>query len=227
MYTITKNVVESHHETKHGNFAIRNKYMAIELLDHNVGIIGFGNIGKETAKICSGNGMKVYVYDPFVKRETVTASGYIFVTDLHEILSVSDIISLHMPLIPSTRKMFGVKEFQAMKEGIFIVNCARGEIIDEAALYEALTSGKVAGAAVDVMEAEPMDPHHQLFSLSNFLATPHMAALTRESASRTSQLTVRGALAVIRGEKWPHVANREVYRHPRWGKEATSDLICD
>jgi D-3-phosphoglycerate dehydrogenase len=216
MYTITKNVVESYHETKAGNFGIRSKYMAIELFDHNVGIIGFGNIGKETAKICSGNGMKVFVYDPYVEREAVAAMGYHYVADLPDILSLVDVISLHMPLIPSTRKMFGSKEFQTMKQGAFIVNCARGGIIDEEALYEALESGQVAGAAVDVLETEPMDPNNKLFSLHNFIATPHMAALTQESASRTTQLTVRGTLAVMNGEKWPHVANREVYRHPRW-----------
>lgn len=218
MYAITKNIMESHAETKTGNFSIRNKYMAIELSGRNIGIIGFGNIGKETAKICQGNGMKVFVYDPYVSREAVEAMGYTFVADLYEILGASDVISLHMPSTPATRKMFGAKAFKAMKEGIFIVNCARGDIVDEAALYEALVTGKVAGAAVDVMDAEPMDPNHKLFALNNFIATPHMAALTQESAFRTSQLTVRGTLAVIRGEKWPHVADREVYRHPRWIK---------
>ncbi|AOT72078.1 hydroxyacid dehydrogenase [Geosporobacter ferrireducens] len=218
MYTITKNVVESHEETKNGNFPIRNKYMAIELAEHKMGIIGFGNIGKETAKLCSMNGMEVYIYDPFVKKETAEALGYTYIQNLHDILAICDVISLHMPSTPETKKMFGNKEFHAMKEGIFIVNCARGDIVDEDALYEALANGKVAGAAVDVMEAEPMDPNNKLFTLKNFIATPHMAALTKESASRTSQLTVEGTLAVIRGEKWPHVANKEVYDHPRWNK---------
>lgn len=112
--------------------------------------------------------------------------------------------------------MFGAPQFAAMKPGAFFVNCARGEIVDEAALFEALSSGHLAGAAVDVMADEPMKKDNRLFSLPNFIATPHMAALTKESASRTSRLTAEGTLAVLRGERWPHVANPEVYQHSRW-----------
>lgn len=216
-HAITKNIVESHQETAQGNFGIRNKYMAIELAQHHVGIIGFGSIGKETAKIFANNEMQVHVYDPFVDQETVEKNyQYIYHAELADLLSACDVISLHMPSLPSTRGMFNAERFAQMKKGIFIVNCARGDIIDEDALYEALKSGKVAGAAVDVLCSEPMDTKSKLFTLPNFIATPHMAALTQESADRTARLTVEGTLAVLRGEKWDKVANKEVYQHKRW-----------
>lgn len=216
-YAITKNIVESHTETSKGNFNIRNKYMAIELEQHHVGIVGFGNIGRETAKIFANNEMKVHIYDPFVAKEVVEEEyQYAYHADLSDLLKVCDVISLHMPSLPETRGMLNTERFAQMKDGIFIVNCARGDIIDEDALYEALKSGKVAGAAVDVLCSEPMDTSSKLFSLPNFIATPHMAALTQESADRTSRLTVEGTLAVLRGEKWDKVANKEVYQHKRW-----------
>lgn len=217
-YSITKNVAESCLETAKGNFDIRNKYMAIELQNHHVGIIGFGNIGRETAKIFAANEMKVHIYDPFVTQETADDLGYIYHENLEELLGECDVISLHMPSLPETKNMFSKKQFEAMKSGMFIVNCARGDIIDEDALYDGLVSGKVAGAAVDVLKSEPMDKNSKLFTLSNFIATPHMAALTKESAARTSLLTVEGTLAILRGEKWDFIANKEVYKHPRWMK---------
>jgi D-3-phosphoglycerate dehydrogenase len=129
-----------------------------------------------------------------------------------------DVFSLHMPSTEETRNMFSAEQFALMKPGAFLVNCARGETVDEEALYDALISNKLAGAAVDVMADEPMKKENRLFSLPNFIVTPHMAALTRESAARTSALTAEGTLAVLRGEHWPNVANPKVYEHPRWKK---------
>ena len=218
-YAISKNILESHLETSKGNFNIRNKYMAFEWQNHDVGIVGFGNIGKETAKIFANNEMHVHIYDPFITQEVVEKEyHYIYHKNLEDLLTVCDILSLHMPSLPSTRKMFNAERFAQMKKGVFFVNCARGDIVDEEALYAALVNGQVAGAAVDVLCSEPMDPNSKLFTLPNFIATPHMAALTKESADRTSRLTVEGTLAVLRGEKWDKVANKEVYKHPRWQK---------
>ena len=218
IYTITKNVLESHLKTAAGDFGIRNKYAAIELAGKRLGIVGFGHIGKETARICKNNDMEVSVFDPFVLPAVAEQLGYQYEADLNRILATCDILSLHMPATNETKNMFGAAQFAAMKPGAFLINCARGEIVDEEALYAALSSGHLGGAAVDVMADEPMKPDNKLFSLPNFVATPHMAALTRESASRTSQLTAEGTLAVLRGERWPHVANPAAYQHPRWQK---------
>lgn len=216
IYAITKNVYESHEKTAKGEFGIRNKYAAVELMGKRVGIAGFGNIGKETARICRNNDMDVSVYDPFVPAEVVEKLGYTHEPELGGLLKTCDVFSLHMPATRETANMFGAPQFAAMKPGAFLVNCARGEIVDEAALFEALSSGHLAGAAVDVMADEPMKKDNTLFALPNFIATPHMAALTKESASRTSKLAAEGTLAVLRGEHWPHVANPQVYQHPRW-----------
>jgi len=216
IYAISKNICESHEKTAKGEFGIRNKYAAIELMGKRVGIVGFGNIGKETARICKNNEMDVSVYDPFVSAEIVEKLGYKQEPELNGLLKKCDIFSLHMPATRETANMFGAPQFAAMKPGAFLINCARGEIVDEVALFDALSSGRLAGAAVDVMVDEPMKRENKLFSLPNFIATPHMAALTRESASRTSKLTAEGTLAVLRRERWPHVANPEVYRHSRW-----------
>ena len=216
IYAITKNVCESHEKTARGEFGIRNKYAAIELMGKRVGIAGFGNIGKETARICKNNEMEVSVYDPFIPAEVMEKLGYTHEPELSGLLKTCDVFSLHMPATEETRNMFGAPQFAVMKPGAFLVNCARGEIVDEAALFDALSSGRLAGAAVDVMADEPMQKGNTLFSLPNFIATPHMAALSKESASRTSKLTAEGTLAVLRGERWPHVANPQVYQHPRW-----------
>ncbi len=216
IYAITKNVYESHEKTAKGEFGIRNKYAAIELMGKRVGIAGFGHIGKETARICRNNEMEVSVYDRFVPAEVVQGFGYTHEPELNGLLTSCDVFSLHMPATKETANMFGASQFAAMKPGAFLVNCARGEIVDEVALFDVLNSGHLAGAAVDVMADEPMKKDNRLFSLPNFIATPHMAALTRESASRTSQLTAQGTLAVLRGERWPHVANPQAYQHPRW-----------
>jgi D-3-phosphoglycerate dehydrogenase len=218
IYTVTKNVLESHLRTAAGDFGIRNKYAAVELAGKRLGIVGFGHIGKETARICKNNDMEVSVFDPFVPAPVAEQLGYTYEADLARLLATCDILSLHMPATNETRNMFGAAQFAAMKPGAFLVNCARGEIVDEEALHAALGSGHLAGAAVDVMADEPMQPDNPLFSLPNFIATPHMAALTRESASRTSRLTAEGTLAVLRGERWPHVANPAAYEHARWKK---------
>ncbi|WP_101910706.1 hydroxyacid dehydrogenase [Marasmitruncus massiliensis] len=217
-YTLTKNISESLSETAGGNFGIRNKYAAIELENHTLGIIGFGNIGHLTAALFAANGMKIHTYDPYVPMEEAERCGYVPHDTLEDCLGACDVVSLHVPLTPQTRGMFGKEQLSSMKTGAFLINCARGEVVDEQALYDSLISGKLAGAAADVMQAEPMDPASLLFTCKNFIATPHMAALTRESAARTSRLTAEGTLAVLRGEHWEHVANPQVYNHPRWLK---------
>lgn len=217
-YAITKNVSESFSETAKGDFNIRNKYMAVEWENRKAGVIGFGNIGRIAARLFSRNDLEVHVYDPYVKRPDVEKLGYVYHDELEDCLSACSLFSLHMPSTASTRGMFGKKQFDAMPDGSFLINCARGDIVDEDAFYEALKSGKLAGGAVDVLKSEPMDPAGKLFTCPNFIATPHMAALTQESSARTSLLTARGTLAVLNGERWDKVANPNVYCHPRWNK---------
>ena len=216
-YAITKNIVESIDETNRGNYTtIRSKYAAVELEHKKLGVVGFGNIGRETAKLFAGNGMNIYVFDPFVSRQTVESMGYHHIKELKELLNICDLVTLHMPSTPQTKGMFGPSEFAACKQGLFLINCARGDIIQEDALYEALVSGRLGGAATDVMCTEPFDTALPLFQLPNFIATPHMAALTKEAAQRTFTMAADNILALLHGEELTCVVNPEVYQTRAW-----------
>lgn len=149
-----------------------------EIGGKTLGLIGLGNIGRETAKRAAALGMKVIGYDPYVKE----ADGIQLVT-LDELLAQADYISLHLPKTKESTNMIGVEQFAKMKAGVRIINCARGGIINEDALYEALTNGKVAGAALDVFADEPTT-NWKLIQLDNVIASPHIGAATKEAQAR-------------------------------------------
>lgn len=216
LFALSKNLFESYAQTKAGNFFIRNKYAAFELNGKTLGVLGFGNIGREVARLAAPLGMDILVFDPFVERSAVEALGYRKCGSPEELLPLCDAVTLHMPATPDTVNLIDGKRLALCKPSAVLVNCARGTLVDEAALYEALSSGKLAGAGEDMMAVEPMDPESPLFKLPNFIASPHMAALTRESAARSAVMAVQGTLAVIRGERWPYVSNPKAYENPRW-----------
>jgi D-3-phosphoglycerate dehydrogenase len=149
-----------------------------ELGGKTLGLIGVGNIGREVAKRALALGMTVIAYDPYVK----AVEGVRMVT-LDELLAQSDIISLHLPKTKESANMIGKAQFEKMKTGVRLVNCARGGIVDEAALYEALVSGKVAGAALDVFAEEP-PTDYRLLKLDNVIGSPHIGAATHEAQGR-------------------------------------------
>ncbi len=149
-----------------------------EIGGKTLGLIGFGNIGKEVAIRANALGLTVIAYDPYVKE----AEGVKLVT-LDEVLAQSDYISLHLPRTKESADMIGKSQFEMMKTGVRIVNCARGGIINEAALYEALTNGKVAGAALDVYAEEP-PTDWKLVKLDNVICSPHIGAATKEAQRR-------------------------------------------
>ena len=149
-----------------------------EIGGKTLGLLGIGNIGKEVARRANALGMTVIAYDPYVKE----AEGVKLVT-LDELLSLSDYISLHLPKTKESADMINKSQFAKMKTGVRIVNCARGGIINEADLYEALTNGKVAGAALDVYAEEP-PTDWKLVKLDNVICSPHIGAATREAQGR-------------------------------------------
>ena len=149
-----------------------------EIGGKTLGLIGVGNIGKEVAKRASALGMTVVAYDPYVKE----LPGVKLVT-LDELFAQADYISLHLPKTKESANMIGAEQFAKMKKGVRIVNCARGGIIDENALYEALTNGQVAGAAIDVFDVEP-PTDWKLLKLDNVIGSPHIGAATREAQGR-------------------------------------------
>jgi len=149
-----------------------------EIGGKTLGLIGVGNIGRETARRAAALGMTVVAYDPYVKE----IPG-IRLVSLDELLAQADYISLHLPRTKESANMIGAEQFAKMKNGVRIVNCARGGIVDENALHEALTSGKVAGAALDVFAEEP-PTDWKLLKLDNVIASPHIGAATREAQAR-------------------------------------------
>lgn len=216
LFACSKNTVESVNETKKGNFNIRNRYAAVDIYGKMIVLLGFGNIGRQVAKMCSGLDMQIGVYDPYVKRETVEAMGYTYFEELLDAMAAGDYVSLHLPSLPSTRGMISTAQFGAMKPTAYFLNAARGDVVDEPAMVKALEEGWIAGAGLDVLIEEPMPADHPLMKLNNVVVTPHMAAQTQETVSKLVTMAAKGTLAVLNGEKWPHVANPEVYEHPRW-----------
>lgn len=218
IFACAKNMLVCDREMRKGNFGIRSEYKAYELYSKTLGLIGCGHIGKILAELATGVGMKVLVYDPFLKAETVAGWGYGYRAEMEDILKEADAVSVHTPLTDATRGMIGARELQLMKKTAILVNCARGGIIDEAALVRALHEGWIQAAATDVVVQEPIRTDDPLFSCDNFIVTPHMAGQTKEAASGVATLAAEGVLAVIRGEKWDKVCNPDAYRHGRWKK---------
>ena len=216
MFALSKNLVEAQQEMCKGNWEIRGAKKAFELEGKTVGILGLGAIGRETAKICEGCGMKVAAYDPFLSKEQVEGYGAVYYKDYEELLKASDVVSIHVPLTDETRNMIGKKQLSEMKKTALIINCSRGGIINEAELVEALKAGNIAGAGTDVFCNEPPKTDDPLLNCPNLIVSPHSAAQTREAVIKMAQMCVKGCLAVAEGKKWPYVADKSVYEHEKW-----------
>ncbi len=158
----------------------KGKFMGSELYNKTLGLVGLGQIGSYVTKLAQGWSMNVIGYDPYLAVDRAKQMG-IDVVELSELFHRADVISVHTPLTNETRGIINSETIEKMKDGVMIVNCARGGIINEQDLCEALQSGKVAAAAFDVFEKEPVDPQHPLLSLDNFTCTPHIGASTEEA----------------------------------------------
>lgn len=163
----------------------KKAFMGVELLDKTLGIVGLGNIGSIVADRAHGFKMKVVAYDPFLSKDAALKKGAELVT-LDELFKTSDFISIHIPLIDSTRNMIGKDEFNKMKTGVYFVNCARGGLVDEVALLDALNSKKVAGAALDVFGKEPPPADSPLLKHPKVICTPHLGASTEEAQEKVA-----------------------------------------
>ncbi len=158
----------------------KNRFMGVQVYHKVLGIIGIGNIGGIVANRAQGLKMRVIAYDPFISEEKTMEMGIELVTNLDELFSRSDFITVHTPLIKETRDLINKEAFSKMKDGVMIINCARGGIVNERDLYDAIVSGKVAGAALDVFEVEPAKDN-PLFELNQVIVTPHLGASTKEA----------------------------------------------
>ena len=216
MFALSKNLVEAQQEMCKGNWEIRGAKKAFELEGKTIGILGLGAIGRETAKICEGCGMKVAAYDPFLSKEQVEGYGAAYYENYEDLLKVSDVVSIHVPLTDETKNMISKKQLTEMKKTALIINCSRGGIINETDLVEALKAGEIAGAGTDVFCSEPPKTDNPLLNCPNLIVSPHSAAQTREAVIKMAQMCVKGCLAVAEGKTWPFVADKSVYDHEKW-----------
>jgi D-3-phosphoglycerate dehydrogenase len=200
MLTLAKRAVEMHSIVKDGKWAHRLGMLPYDLFGKTVLIIGFGRIGTRTAKRCLAMEMNVLVYDPYKSAAEIKASGCEAVGDLDTTLPRADFVSIHCPKTPETVGMFNAERLKRMNPTAYLINTARGGIVDEKALYEALVSGQLAGAGLDVFEQEPPPSGHSLFELPNVIMAPHVAVVTREAVDRMSEQTARNILSALDGE---------------------------
>ena len=194
-----------------GNWNARYELLGRELYGKTVGIVGFGRIGKQTARIChKGFGMSVFYYDvvnfPEAEKELDAKR-----VDLKHIFTEADFISINLPLLPQTRGMINAELLKLMKPTAFLINMARGPLWNEADVVMALKENWIAGVGSDVFEAEPSSPDNPLFTMDNFVGTPHMAAHTEEGMMKMSMVS-RDILAVLEGQKPEFPVPEEIYR---------------
>ena len=216
MFALAKDLENADPDLRAGNWKVRDAGRAFELFDKKVGIIGTGAIGKIVAELCRGVGMKTAAYSHSHNRAKVEAAGCEYYEELDDLLRDCDIITIHNPLTPDTRGMIGARELGLMKKTAILINTSRGPIVNGQALADALNAGVIAGAAVDVFDTEPVSMDDPVLTARNLIATPHLAALTREAKNRMSVRCAEGCLAILRGEQWKDVVDRSVYDHERF-----------
>ncbi len=211
MLAMAKKIVPYDAAMRNDNFGIRNSFSQSELLNKIVLIAGFGRIGREVAQRCAAFGMTVMIADPFVTADDIKKAGYQPAEDFHKALPHADFVTIHVPKTPETENLITAKEIETMKDGVFLINVSRGGMINEGDLCDALASGKLAAAALDVFEPEPPKPDNPLFKLENLVVSPHCGAFTIECAQRMAEVCARNILAVFDGKLDPSlVVNKEV-----------------
>lgn len=191
----------------------RSRVMGDELQGKTLGIIGFGNIGRELARLVQPFEMRILAYDPYADEEAARSLGVELVR-LPLLLEQADFISIHCALTEETRGLINARAFERMKPTAYLINLARGPIVDQRALVEALANGRIAAAAIDVFEEEPVPPDDPLLGLDNVMLAPHWAGVTRDFARAMGVIDCEGMLALARGEVPPYVVNREVLGRP-------------
>ncbi len=190
-------------QTRSGGWVRSTGY---ELKDKTIGILGLGAIGKVVARCAQGLGMHIIAYDPFIN-ESYCHDNNISIATFDEVIAVSDVISLHLPLTSDTKHLINEKTISLMKDNIILVNTSRGGIIDEEAAYQALKAGKIGGLGLDAFEMEPPE-YSPLFELNNVVVTPHNGAHTKEATDNMAISSVDNLINLLTGKDCPNVVNR-------------------
>jgi D-3-phosphoglycerate dehydrogenase len=212
MLDLAKRITAAHNALKEGgDYEFRFKVKTVELCNKTVGIVGLGKIGSKVAHICkNGFSMNVLAYDKYISEETARGHGAELCNNFDDLLAKADFITLHVPATPENYHLIGETEFKKMKKSAYLINTARGTIVDAAALAAALQQKVIAGAALDVFEREPPAVDDPLFTLDNLLVTPHMSAHSEEGLIRMATIVSRGVLDVLNGRKPDYVANEDM-----------------
>lgn len=195
-----------------GNFGPRGILLGMEVQGKTLGLVGMGRIGRRVAHICQfGLGMTVLAYDPFITQEQVDDLG-VTLTDLDTVISQAHFLSLHAPSTPATVKLMNAARFAQMRDGSYLLNMARGTLVDESALLDALTSGKLAGAGLDVFDPEPPTADSPLRGHPKVIATPHTASVTAEGRARMERMAIQRVIAFFNGEWVESIVNPDVMK---------------
>jgi D-3-phosphoglycerate dehydrogenase len=197
LLALARNVPQAHNSLVEGKWD-RSKYSGVELYEKTLGVIGFGRIGQLVAQRARSFGMRVLAFDPFVSAERYREVGVDKAADPEEIYAEADFITIHLPKTPETEGFLGAEAFAKMRDGVRVLNVARGGLIDEAALKDSLDAGKVGGAALDVFPSEPMT-ESPLFGMPNVVVTPHLGASTAEATDRAGYQSAEQVVAALTG----------------------------
>ena len=193
--------------TKEGKWLMfEYRTSSYEIKGKTHGIIGFGNIGRDVARLSQAFGSTVLYYDAFRAKPEVEAALNVKFVPLEELLRASDIVSVHVPLLPATANLINAKNLSLMKENAVLINVSRGNVVNEADLYQALTEKQIAGAAIDVWASEPIKADNPLLTLDNVIATPHIAGGTLDAARNVYRGSFKNICACLRGEAF-HALN--------------------
>jgi D-3-phosphoglycerate dehydrogenase len=193
MLSLSRNLVPAHNYLRAAQGWDRDQFTGLELAGKQLAIVGFGNIGKKVARRAAAFEMQVSCFDPFIKADAMAEHGVTKVDDVNELLNTADYVTVHVPLLDSTRHLLGEQQFKAMKSTAIIINTARGPVVDNQALVAALRDGQIGGAGLDVFEQEPPeDPG--LLKLDNLVMCPHIGAATNEALRK---MTTQAAQAII------------------------------
>ncbi len=202
--------------TRAGRWADKNDHMGMGLVGRTLGLVGAGNIGREIMRLARPFGLNLLATDPNVDGASVAAEGGSLV-DLDTLLSQSDFVVVVCLLTPQTHHLIGARQLSLMRPGAYLINVARGPIVDEAALITALREQRIAGAGLDVFEQEPVDPTNPLMTMENVIVTPHALCWTDECFRGIAESGLSSIVAVAHGRRPSHVVNPEVLRHARVG----------
>jgi D-3-phosphoglycerate dehydrogenase len=211
MLAVARRAVDADRHVKSGGWWLPKGPDMVALAGRTALVVGYGRIGSRVANYCRAFHMRVMVMDPCYHPARIAADGFTPVRDLHAALAEADVVTLHCPLRPDTHHLMDARAFAALKPGAILVNTARGPIVQQAALVEALRSGRLFGAGLDVLEVEPSDASNPLFALPNLVISPHNAASTEEGLFRMARQAAQNILDALDGRADPAMTvNAEV-----------------